>query len=141
MRRASRPRRSRLAAEAFKDGSPPSFTLATFDGRPVYFAGSTMIYADDEPSGAVDQAMVDRAAAWAARPQREAIHSIVKEADQWTLGDGCASCCRCTNTPGRMDRRYVDPRPPLSCRHHEQLALLGTSAPFPTGSFPGAENT
>ena len=78
------------AAKASTDGNPPSFTLATFDGRPVYFAGSTMIYADDgSRPGAVDQAMVDRAAAaWAARPQREAIHSIVKEADQWTLGDG-----------------------------------------------------
>ena len=49
------------AAQAFTDGSPRSFTLASFDGRPVYFAGSTMIYADDgSRPGAVDQAMADQ---------------------------------------------------------------------------------
>jgi len=77
-------------AEAFKGQAPPSFTLATFDGRPVYFAGSTMIYADDgSGAGAVDQAMADRAAAaWAARPLSEAARSVMQDVDQWTLGDG-----------------------------------------------------
>jgi hypothetical protein len=77
-------------AEAFTDGRPPSFTLATQDGRPVYFAGSTTVFADDgRAPGPVTPAMVDRAAAaWAARPLREATHSVVTDVDQWTLGDG-----------------------------------------------------
>ena len=78
------------AAEAFKDGPPPSFTLATEDGRPVYFAGGTTVFADDGSApGPVDRAMVDRAAAeWAARPVSEATHSVVTAVDQWTIGDG-----------------------------------------------------
>ena len=77
-------------AQAFKEGRPPSFTLATQDGRPVYFAGSTTVFADDGSTpGPVTAAMVDRAAAaWAARPLSEATHSVVTDVDQWTIGDG-----------------------------------------------------
>ena len=77
-------------AEAFKEGRPPSFTLATRDGRPVYFAGGTTVFADDGSApGPVTPAMVDRAAAaWAARPSSDATHAVVTDVDQWTLGDG-----------------------------------------------------
>jgi hypothetical protein len=87
-------------------GEPPSqVRLASYDGRPVYrFAGgrgggrgggggrgrgggATMVYADDgSKPPAVDDAMVDRAAAaWAGRPVSEATKVSVKEADQWTV--------------------------------------------------------
>jgi hypothetical protein len=68
-------------SQVFKEGRPPSFTLATQDGRPVYFAGSTTVFADDgSVPGGVDQAMVDRAAsAWA-------IHG----ASSWSLWRGRA---------------------------------------------------
>jgi hypothetical protein len=78
------------AEEAFARAGrqPPAFViLSTFDGRPAYMAGDTMIYADDgrEPR-AVDDAMIDRAAAvWTGLPVQTASKQRVVDVDQWTL--------------------------------------------------------
>ena len=72
---------------------PVALTLTSFDDRPVYYEGAAMIYADDgSRQGAVDQAMMDRAATtWTGRPLNEATRTVVRDVDQWTLGDGMRS--------------------------------------------------
>ena len=79
------------AEEAFAalgpDGQPAHVLLTSFDGRPVYFGGGALIYADDgsQPRD-VDSAMIDRAAAaWSGRPIDQAEKTSVDEPDQWTL--------------------------------------------------------
>jgi hypothetical protein len=85
-----------------RDQPPGQVRLTSFDGRPIYrFAGGgrgggggrgrgggAAVYADDgtEP-GAIDDAMIDRAASrWAGRPVSEAAKASVEEVDQWTVG-------------------------------------------------------
>ena len=79
------------AEEAFARVAPGEVMnevlLTSFDGRPVYLSGGTMVYADDgtEP-GAVDDGMIDRAAvAWSGRPLGDATKESVDEVDQWTV--------------------------------------------------------
>lgn len=79
------------AEEAFAglgpDNQPAHVLLTSYDGRPVYFGGGVMIYADDgSDANEVNEAMVDRAAAaWVGRPLAEATKTSVGEPDQWTL--------------------------------------------------------
>ena len=79
------------AAEAFSalgsSDAPAHVLLTSFDGRPVYLSGGTMIYADDgREHRDVDDAMIDRAAAvWSGRPLDEATKTAVEDVDQWTL--------------------------------------------------------
>ena len=79
-----------------QEGPPSQVRLTSFDGRPVYRfgggggrgrGGDPMVYADDgTPHGAVDDAMLDRAAtSWAGRPLNEAKKESVEEVDQWTV--------------------------------------------------------
>jgi len=86
------PARVKLSAEeAFAalgpDGQPAHVLLTSFDGRPVYFGGGAMVFADDgSEAGAVDSATIDRAAAaWVGRAVAEATKTSVEEPDQWTL--------------------------------------------------------
>ena len=71
-----------------RDQSTAHVHLSSFDGRPVYRFGATMVYADDGTvQQNVDAAMIDRAAAtWAGRPLTEATKQAIEEVDQWTVG-------------------------------------------------------
>ena len=84
-----------------RDQPPGQVRLTSFDGRPVYrFAGAGrggggrgggrggMVHADDGTApGAIDDAMIDRAASrWTGQPTSEARKESIEEVDQWTVG-------------------------------------------------------
>jgi hypothetical protein len=90
------------AAVAGIDAAASQVRLTSFDGRPVYRIGggggrgrgpATMVFADDgSRPPAVDDAMVDRAAArWARQPLAGAKKESVEDIDQWTVGGGLRS--------------------------------------------------
>jgi PepSY-associated transmembrane protein len=79
----------REAVEETGESRPPAqVRLTTFDGRPAYYVGNQVVYADSgELQGPVPADMRDRAAAaWTGHLAHEARIDAVTEPDQWTVG-------------------------------------------------------
>jgi len=67
---------------------PAQVRLATFDGRPAYYVGNQVIYADTgDAQGPASGELRDRvAAAWTGLSVRQATIDSVTEPDQWIVG-------------------------------------------------------
>jgi PepSY-associated transmembrane protein len=79
----------REAVEKTGESRPPAqVRLTTFDGRPAYYVGNQVVYADNgELQGPAPADMRDRAAAaWTGHLAREARIDAITEPDQWIVG-------------------------------------------------------
>jgi len=71
-----------------EDRPPAQVRLTTFDGRPAYYVGNQVVYADSgELQGPASAELRDRAAAaWTGHPAKDANIAAVTEPDQWIVG-------------------------------------------------------
>jgi len=76
------------SARAGDDWPAAQVRLTTFDGRPAYYVGSQVVYAESgQLQGPAPADLRDRAAAaWTGRLARDARIDAVTEPDQWTVG-------------------------------------------------------
>ena len=74
---------------AIGDSAPRQMRINTFDGRPVYRAGTATVYADTGERPDVSKAMLDRmAASWAGQPIASVRIESIDDVDQWTVQGG-----------------------------------------------------